>query len=313
MSVFNGEKYIARGISSILKQTYTNFEFIIINDGSTDATADIVNGFNDQRIIFIDNKQNFGIPRSTNSGIKIAKGEFIAIMDADDESLPERLQMQMDYLQNHPDIGVLGTAMLTIKEGNCTIFVNPITHNKCLDWLTIGSCFANPTVIMRKSALGNTLYDERYLFSQDYKFWTDLAKKKVRFANIKTPLLKYYRHPTAVGIANIKSQDIYARDIKLDYIRYIFGTEIIAKFTSEVDWIVTPKLDNNIITMPLSKLSNFYNTICQVTPLQKSAIRFLLRHSISHKLHLVRYRIFDKVAPILLYYYFGIKIKRLIK
>ena len=101
MSAYNAEKFVARAIQSILSQSYGNFEFIIINDGSTDKTRQIIQGFTDDRIIFINKKQNAGISLARNDGLNIATGEYIAVVDADDESLPERFNLQIDFMEKN--------------------------------------------------------------------------------------------------------------------------------------------------------------------------------------------------------------------
>ena len=111
MPVYNGEKYLAEAIDSILVQTFTDFELLIVDDGSQDNSAEIIRSYvkRDSRIRFFQQEQNEGSANARNRGIANAKGEFIAAMDCDDVSLPERLQKQVDFLESHPEIGALGT------------------------------------------------------------------------------------------------------------------------------------------------------------------------------------------------------------
>ena len=109
MPAYNAEKYIAESIESILSQTFTDFEFIIINDASTDSTKEIIESFQDSRIILINNEQNLGVAKSLNIGIATAKGKYIARMDADDISLPERFQTQFNFMEKNPDIDICGS------------------------------------------------------------------------------------------------------------------------------------------------------------------------------------------------------------
>ena len=101
MAVYNGEKYLLEAIESILNQTYTNFEFLIINDGSTDSTEEIILSYSDQRIRYIKNEQNLKLIASLNKGLDLAKGKYIARMDADDISLPDRLEKQVNFLERN--------------------------------------------------------------------------------------------------------------------------------------------------------------------------------------------------------------------
>ena len=110
MPVYNGERFLSEAVESILKQTYQDFEFIIVDDGSTDRSLEIIQYYQalDERIILIENGKNIGVASSLNKGISAAKGEFIARMDADDISLPERLEQQRAFMFTRPDLGVLG-------------------------------------------------------------------------------------------------------------------------------------------------------------------------------------------------------------
>ena len=122
MSVYNGERYLRESVDSILNQTYTDFEFIIIDDGSTDSTQSIIEEYSakDKRIITMQNNQRIHLTKSLNLGLKKARGVYIARQDADDISLPERLQTQITYMENNEDIGILGTSveLIDVKSKN---------------------------------------------------------------------------------------------------------------------------------------------------------------------------------------------------
>jgi glycosyltransferase involved in cell wall biosynthesis len=109
MPVYNGERYLDEAINSILSQSFTNFEFVIVDDGSDDRSWEIMQSFNDSRIRFERNERNMGLIAALNRGIKLAKGEYIARMDCDDVSLPARLKMQVMFLDTNQDIGMVGT------------------------------------------------------------------------------------------------------------------------------------------------------------------------------------------------------------
>ena len=113
MCVYNRETYLQQAIDSILAQTFRDFEFVIVNDGSIDNSWQILNEYSekDSRIVLIDNKKNIGLEKSLNKGLAATKGEYVARQDADDISLPNRLQLQVDYLENHPEIGALGSSI----------------------------------------------------------------------------------------------------------------------------------------------------------------------------------------------------------
>src|SRR5437868_2907435 len=126
MTVYNSEEYLREAIESILGQTFTDFEFIIIDDGSTDRSADIVNSYSDTRIRFLSNSSNLGLVASLNEGIERARGEYIARMDCDDVSLPERLAKQVTFMDSRPELAASGTWAKEIdEEGN-------VIGNRCI-------------------------------------------------------------------------------------------------------------------------------------------------------------------------------------
>jgi len=125
MPVYNGEKYLNEAIDSILNQTYTNFEFLIINDGSTDRSVEIIKGYNDSRIKLIHNKKNMGLVYTLNRGLALALGKYIVRMDADDISLPNRFKLQLDFMEINTEVALCsGNAMsivvVDMGKPNCT-------------------------------------------------------------------------------------------------------------------------------------------------------------------------------------------------
>ena len=120
MSVYNGEKYLKEAIKSILGQSFKDFEFIIINDGSIDKTEKIIKVFNDKRIVLI-NQENIGLTKSLNNGLKLAQGDYIARMDADDVALSYRLEKQVKFLDSNPHIFLVGSSCYLINESNLLI------------------------------------------------------------------------------------------------------------------------------------------------------------------------------------------------
>ena len=147
MAVYNGEKYLREAIESILDQTYTNFEFLIINDGSSDRTEEIILSYNDKRIRYIKNEQNLKLIASLNKGLDLAKGEFIARMDADDISLPERLEKQINFLEKHPEIGLLGSWVRTLGLTNNRNIIFKQGHNTIRIQLLFNNFFHHPSVV----------------------------------------------------------------------------------------------------------------------------------------------------------------------
>ena len=117
MPAYNAENYIREAIDSILAQTFRDFEFLIIDDGSTDHTVEIIRSYSDSRIRLYQNERNMGVAATLNRGLDLARGEYIARMDADDISLPERFAKQAAYMDAHPDVAVCGSNIILFSEG----------------------------------------------------------------------------------------------------------------------------------------------------------------------------------------------------
>jgi glycosyltransferase involved in cell wall biosynthesis len=207
MSVYNGEKYLAEAIESILGQTFTNFEFLIINNGSTDKSRKILLSYSDNRIKLIDNKINVGLIKSLNKGLDLALGKYIARMDADDISLPGRLQIQFEFMEKNPHIDVCGSWYEMFGNKNC-ITETPVQDKDIKETLFFHNCIAHPTVIIRKNTLDKyqIKYNENYLHSEDYELWCREVNR-LKFANIPEALIKYRIHENQTGIAKRKEQD----------------------------------------------------------------------------------------------------------
>ena len=196
MPVYNGALYLREAIDSILSQTHTNLELIIINDGSTDNSEEIIRSYNDSRILYLINEKNSGICVTLNKGLDIAKGKYIARMDCDDISVPERLQMQIEYMEQNPSIGILGSDIVIFGEGiEERDFQMVHDPELCSAGLLFNPCFAHPTVIWRKEIMEelNLRYDENYRGLEDFVMWWKFAEV-TRLANIPQVLLRYRRH-----------------------------------------------------------------------------------------------------------------------
>jgi glycosyltransferase involved in cell wall biosynthesis len=192
MPVYNGEKYLREAIDSILSQTYTDFEFIILNDGSTDKTEEIILSYTDPRIVYVKNEDNLQIVKTLNKGIGIAKGKYIARMDADDISLPERFEKQFKFMEENPEVGVCGAWIETF--GNQSLFWQyPVNHNEIRISLLFYSCMGHPTVMIRNDFRDLLFYDQNYNKAEDYELWQRLVRI-TKFHNLPFFLLKYRLH-----------------------------------------------------------------------------------------------------------------------
>jgi len=193
MPVFNGAEYLKEAIESILGQTYRDFEFIIIDDGSGDRSLEIIKSFKDERIKTLINEKNLGMSASLNRGLEIARGEYIARMDSDDISLPQRLEKQVRFMDRNPKVGVCGTWLEFFGESTMILRFSSDSEQIKADllfYLSIG----HPTVILRREMFKrfNLSYDAEYE-GEDYELWTR-AIKHFNFSNIQEVLYKYRRH-----------------------------------------------------------------------------------------------------------------------
>lgn len=192
MSVYNCEKYLKYAVDSILNQTYKDFEFIIINDGSTDKSREILESYKDDRIKLFNNK-NKGLTKSLNEAIGYSKGEYIARIDADDIALPERFEKQVKFLDSNPEIVMCGTWADFINEDGEILreFRRPVTDRDIKREIVFHNPFIHPSVMMRKSVFDKIgLYDESFRHAQDYELWTRIVTK-FKTANIPEKLLRY--------------------------------------------------------------------------------------------------------------------------
>ena len=208
MSNYNTpEEYLRPAIESILNQTYQNFEFIIIDDCSTDNSLSIIESYTDDRIKIIKNEQNLGITKSLNRGLAVAKGEFVARMDADDISLETRFEKQVEFLRSHPDHIVCGTGVELIGDWqtkHCNKFICRKIPDK--EAFQIHLLFGNypnivhPTAMFNHSLLikYNITYNENYILAQDYRMWISCSEV-AECANIPETLLFYRIHGKAVS------------------------------------------------------------------------------------------------------------------
>ena len=203
MPAYNAEKYIAGAIASVLNQTFINFELLIINDGSTDNTPQIIQSFKDNRITLINQSSNEGISNALNKGLKYARADFIARFDADDICHVDRLQKQIDFLNSHPDYVITGSdAEYISATGNHLCFFECNGHSHEEISKDIYSCcpFTHSSVMYRKETViqcgGYPIYAHTF---EDYLLWIKLSKWG-RFYNFPEPLIKVRFSPSSVTI-----------------------------------------------------------------------------------------------------------------
>ena len=194
MSVYNSEQYLPEAIESILKQTFRDFEFLIIDDFSPDSSLKIIIDYSnkDNRIKYFYNKENLGLTKNLNKLINISHGKFIARMDADDISTPDRFEKQLEFLRKNPGIMVLGSY---VQEINSQYIINfPLNNEAAKKCIVKSSPLGHPTVMMRKEIFDkDLLYPEKYRTNQDLALWFEVLNKGYKIANLPEVLLYYRR------------------------------------------------------------------------------------------------------------------------
>jgi glycosyltransferase involved in cell wall biosynthesis len=223
MPVYNAEAYLSGAIGSILGQTFNDFEFLIVNDNSTDETEAIIKKYmaGDGRIRLANNKKDKGIVGALNTGLEEARGQYIARMDADDVSLPHRLAEQVRFMDDNREVGVCGTWMNTIEEAGSRLwFPFPADHEHIKIALLFYTPIAHPTVLMRRSFLEQhgLRYEETFKHVEDYELWERCAHL-FRLANLPQVLFLYRLHPASVGKTRSDIQAERTRKVKLRHIR----------------------------------------------------------------------------------------------
>ena len=203
MPAYNAEAYIAESIKSILKQTFADFEFLILDDASNDSSAAIINSFNDHRIVYIRNDRNMGVARTLNKGMELAKGTYIARMDADDLSAPDRLARQVEFMERHSQIGISGGLVRLFGIGLPTTARVPTTPEEVAAYMYFENPLWHMSVIMRRESLERheLRYDPVFSRSEDYELWIR-AVRHFPIANINNILVKVREHGKSATRAN---------------------------------------------------------------------------------------------------------------
>jgi hypothetical protein len=209
MSVFNGECYLCEAVESILDQSFCNFEFIIIDDGSTDGSAAILNSYlrRDCRVQ-VYRQQNSGLIESLNRGLQHARGKYIARMDADDIAIRERLMCQVEFMEDHPELAVLGGAVELINAQGKPIgkYRAPVTGQKLKSALLRDCALSHPTVLMRSDALASVNgYREVVADAEDWDLWLRIAER-FEIANLEKVVLKYRLHASQITVQKCRQQ-----------------------------------------------------------------------------------------------------------
>ncbi|MGM0608819.1 MAG: glycosyltransferase family 2 protein [Candidatus Muiribacteriota bacterium] len=235
MSVYNGEKYLRQCMDSVLNQIYHNFEFLIINDFSTDSSVEIINSYKDSRIRLIENQKNIGLTKSLNKGLKLAKGKYIARVDSDDYWEINKLKLQMKILKKDK-VDILGTYANVIDEKNKVISdMKPEkNHNKILCGLLFKNQIIHSSVIFnKKKVLEMGGFNPYIKYAQDYELWLRCFEKGLNFKNIPLFLVNYRKHSDSISVKkNINQEQTVLNSLEKIYFDY-FKVKVNKRFLKE--------------------------------------------------------------------------------
>lgn len=285
MSVYNGQRFLREAITGLLDQSLGDFEFIIVDDGSTDESSAILAEYarKDGRIKLY-RQENQGLIASLNKGCSIAKGKYIARMDADDVSLPMRLEKQVRYMENHPSIGILGTWLRIIdNKGRLGPPWRAPTTPGAVKWaLMFENCLAHPTIMMRREVfecLGS--YNPEAVNVEDYDLWVR-ATKLTQLANIPEVLLKRRDWEGSICSTNFQAQETHVLKTMQSMIAPLIKSNVSADSINSLRQI---NLGNHSLLTSLGQINTaaaliqrLYSAYIRATPLSKREIREIDRN-----------------------------------
>ena len=199
MPVYNAVEFIREAVDSILKQSFSDFKFLIIDDGSTDGSQSIIRSYDDSRIRLVQNEKNLGVAATLNRGLDLARGEYIARMDADDISLPRRLERQIHFMEENPEVGVSGTWIRLFGDQMRVVDRRPVGASIVKAFMLFDTPLNHVTAIMRGSMIEkyNLRYDLNFNRAEDYDLWMR-AKNYFLLDNIPEPLVRVRFHKDSI-------------------------------------------------------------------------------------------------------------------
>lgn len=285
MPVYNAEKYLKEAIESILNQTFRDFELLIIDDGSQDSSVQIIQSFSDKRIRLVTNEKNLGISATLNKGIELSATELIARMDADDISYPDRLKLQYEYFQQHPETALLSTSVHVVSDKKAILEIFEVDKNYIYYNINFICPIYHPTVMYRRSVImesgGYTVP-----YSEDYDLWWRLSHK-YKIDHLEAILLDYRQSEKSLSNVTKKEEyDVAAREQFLRNIHFYTGIGFQLSF-NEIECLrneFEPMLKNgnvNEILTCIDKLDFINNIILNTKNINYKASDLL--PSVKHK------------------------------
>lgn len=257
LPVFNGGAYVEAAVQSILGQTFRDLECIIIDDGSTDQTQAVLQQFrNDHRVVLV-SRENRGLVETLNEGIRMARGQWIARMDADDIALPHRLARQLEWIEG-TDVGICGSWARLFGTRDKRVLQHPQSDQAIKMGLMFGTMFAHPTVLIKTTLARQLLYDPQWEKCEDYDLWARAAQLDCRMANVPEVLLLYRQHS-----GQTSSQAFFEQQELTQKIRRRCGGAIFSRMGLSPHWAdeilklrdpLWPRVDMNLIDQAFAEL-----------------------------------------------------------
>lgn len=285
MPVYNGARHLRTAVESIRNQTFSDFECIIIDDGSTDNTWDMLHAYasRDQRFRLIRNEQNLGITRSLNKGLQLARGAYIARQDADDVSLPERFARQVQYLDTHPQIGLLGTWFRRIAEDGHILDTRSLPSQPVVvRWaLLFQNCFIHTSVMMRQSILkqvGPYAADRPY--AEDYDLWSRMSFE-THIANLPEVLVDKRLSTDRVSARYLPAQEETAMQVMRAAIGRLLAVELdrdMLRNLRKLAWR-EPCTDPRTVRQVAACIRQLYQRYVQTVPLSAEQQRAITQEA----------------------------------
>jgi glycosyltransferase involved in cell wall biosynthesis len=298
MPVYNGAGYLSEAIDSILRQTYTNFEFIIIDDGSSDESRTIIQEYqqNDSRIHPIFLEQNSGIVTALNTGLNAAAGKYIARMDADDISVSTRFEEQIHFLENHHDVDVISCYYQLIGPTGDKlddIIKLPITNLTILWSLCIDNPIVHPGVVIRTEAVRNIGgYRATYPHAEDYDLWMRLSDKS-HFANLANPLIQLRRHSSNITVVHHDDSMESSISISQMMLQKVLSQKI-EEYSAQPFWMNNSSSSSNV-KRAVNILVNLSQHFLSHFPLSEGERAFIKKDALQRIFHLVKSNKFSVV------------------
>jgi glycosyltransferase involved in cell wall biosynthesis len=259
MAVYNERPYVKEAVQSILRQTLSDFECMIVNDGSTDGTREVLERLadRDDRIRLI-HQENLGLPTAVNRGLEETRGTYVARMVGDDISRPERPDRQVQFLSSHPEVGVVGTSAEYVDaEGEATGTTwHPPTDPDLISWkLLFNTCLCNPSTMIRRNLFDKVGDYACWAWpSEDYEWWTRACRVS-RLTNLPSTLLKLRRHEGSVSVSERRKQIRKCAKAASNFHRALLGKEAENQMSAFLVWMSIEGIDQAIEETDIQDLS----------------------------------------------------------